>query len=383
VKKEITFTAVPNTQESVLQVILDAFEESHGIHVNLEFVEWETYRTDFVNMALQHKSGDVAMAGTPITSDLIGMNALRPFSLNELAAFGGQSAFLPSRWQSGIRPGSSQVWAVPWILDIRVIYYWRDMLAAASIDEATAFQTTAQFEKTLKSLQESGVEIPWVPYWERFAILHSVSSWIWAYGGNLFTPDGRKVIFHEGSALEGIKAYFKQLKYLPRGLPEISTSMQFNERKAAVMIGNAQAVDGDQSPQLGCAPMPGGSYVGGSDLMIWAHTRNETSSLQFVNYLSQINVLEALKGSGLLPLRLNHITQISDDPSPIRRTLARAALTGRTFPCVPMIGLLEDRLSQALFSVQQEIYNNPDVDIDALLRKRIVSLGNRTNVSLG
>lgn len=105
-KKEINLTTVAAIPDDLFRGLLDEFEVQSNVHVNLNIIGWETYRAEFVSIALQRRPVDVSLVGTPITSDLLGMNVLRPFSVDEINKLGGQAAFLPSRWQSGIRPGS-------------------------------------------------------------------------------------------------------------------------------------------------------------------------------------------------------------------------------------------------------------------------------------
>jgi ABC-type glycerol-3-phosphate transport system substrate-binding protein len=302
---------------------------------------------------------------------------------------GGEKAFLPSRWKAGIRPGDPNQWAIPIVVDPRVLYYRRDLLAKAGIAEEGAFTTSQDFARTVQRLHESGVKVPWLAGVDRFAVLHRVASLIWAHGGGIFAPDGRRVAFHEEEALDAMRLYFQMVQRY-RAVPESPEAMRqmLLDGKAAVIIENAFLLFTPAPPEIGCAPIPGGSYVGGSDLIIWNHTRNEYASLELVRYLTQPDVAaRLLPESYYLPARMDYLNELANRPDPIAATIGKAVLNGRTFPCVPMIGLIEDRLGTALYSIQQEILSNPPVDVDdrleKLLQQRIVSLGKRTNLSLG
>jgi multiple sugar transport system substrate-binding protein len=123
--------------------------------------------------------------------------------------------------------------------------------------------------------------------------------------------------------------------------------------------------------------------VGGCDLHIWKQTRAENASLELVRFLSRKDITHRILPYSLyLPPRLAELDEIAAEPGPHQAAVVQAALNGRTSPCVPMIGLLEDRLSFALLSIQQEILDNPNVNIDLLLQQRIIPLGRRTNISL-
>jgi len=382
-KKEILLTAVEAVEVQLLQSLLDEFEQDHNIRVQLQIVPWAHYRAEFVNIALHRQAGDVGLVGAPLTSDLIGMNALRPFSNLDIAGLGGAAAFLPPRWRSGIRPGEKAVWAVPWALDVRVLYYWRDLLAQADVDETLAFATAEGLAQACRRLQECGMAYPLGLSSERYSILHSVSSFIWAAGGDLFSPDGGQVIFHEAAGLAGMQAYFDLVRFVSPELQIWEDRAPFNDRQVAIIVGNGRPENDPIPDQLGCAPLPGASYVGGTDIIIWSHTRSDAAALELVRFFSQTRVQQRISAeTPLLSVRLNELEDLAARESAVLSGLARAALGGRSFPCVPMIGLLEDRLSLTLSQINQDLLVDPARNIAALLQTRVVPLGKRTNISL-
>jgi multiple sugar transport system substrate-binding protein len=382
-RKEITFATVPIASEAIILQVLEEFEARHNTHVNLQMVSWDQYRQDFTHTAVHRLAGDVAVTGTPATSDLIAMNALRPYTPGEIRSLGGESSFLPSRWRSGTRPGSSEIWAIPWIVDIRLFYYRKDRLAEAGIDEAEAFKSPQSVEQSIRQLKESGIEYPWMAYFDRFSVLHRIASWIWAFGGDLFTEDGKRAIFHEKEALEGMEAYFKLIQYLPETAKNQVGLELVQQGNIGLTIENAWGIHHDVLPEIGCAAVPGGSYVGGSDLIIWKHSRNEAGAMELIRFLSQYsNSKKLFQETFYLPAQVAELDVISKQPSHTAQPIVQAALNGRTFPCVPMIGLIEERLGQTLLTIQNMIMDNPDSDITSLLRQYIVPLGKRTNISL-
>lgn len=382
--KEITLNAVAIVSEATLRQALDAFEEQHHLYVNLIYCSWADYRQEFTNIALHHLPGDVAITGTPATSDLIAMNALRPFSKGEVALLGGEAGYLPSRWRAGMRPNDTNAWAIPFVVDPRILYYRRDLLAKAGVAEGDAFDTPQQLEQTIQRLHEAGITVPWFVEMSRFGMLHRVSSWIWAYGGDLFSPDSKRVTFHENEALEGMRAYFRLLRYVPADALSQDGRELLRTGRLGAIIENAFMLFNTAQAEIGCKPVLGASYVGGSDLVIWNHTRSESSAIELIRYLTRPDVAaRMLPESYYLPARMSDLKALSNRPDPYSVTIADAVFNGRTFPCVPMIGLIEDRLGTALLSIQQELLINPQADLEALLQQRIVTLGRRTNISLG
>lgn len=382
-KREITFNTIPICPEEVLREILDEFEAQYNTHVNLKIVPWDSYRQEFTDVILHNQPGDVGAGGAPVTSDMIGMNALRPFAPGEIQSLGGEEAYLPSRWRSGFRPGEAEMWALPWMVDLRILYYRRDLLAKAGINEAEAFETPQQMENAIRTMKAHGIEVPWLVPFEHYAAFHRVSSFIWAFGGDLFTPDGKLATFHEKEALDGMRAYFNLIRYIPTEYKNSNSQQMLLDGKAAVVIENAFALFNNLPPEIGAAPVPGGSYVGGVDLLVWKQTRSEKAGMELIRFLSRPDkTLQIGSHSNYLPPRLAELDELANQPGAHNNTIVQATLTGHTSPCVPMIGLLEDRLGFALLSIQEEILNNPDADIEQLLQQRIIPLGRRTNITL-
>ncbi len=381
--REITFACVPITSIDAIRELVSEFETQTGVKVNFVPVEWENYRSEMVSMALKRQPVDVCLTGTPVTSDLIGMNILRPFSLQEISSLGGEAAFLPSRWQSGMRPGKPEVWAIPWMVDARLLLYWKVDLAQAGINEAAAFTSISSLVKTIQTLHRQGHPQPWAGAHQRFGVLHAVSSFIWGMGGDLFTPDGREAAFHHPEALQGIYTFFDLAKLVNPQQRSFDSSESLRTHQCAIGIGAIYALRGHTSEEIGCVPMPGGSYLGGADLVIWNSTREERACLDLVRFLNNPGLqLDLGNRYGFLSPRLSDLTHINALLPTFGIELARTALTGRTYPCVPLIGLVEDRLSTLLFKLLQEVYAQPEQDVVSIVRPKIEALGNRINMTL-
>ncbi len=380
--REITLTVVPVGPQENVKSLLEQFELQTGIHVNMQWIEWGNYRRETVNFSLRKSHVDVSMVGMPVTSDLEGMNVLRPFLPHEITALGGASSFLPSRWQSGIRPGSPQVWAVPWCVDVRVLAYWRDMLDQAGIDETTAFTTHAQIEETVRKLSASGIANPWyIP--AGFQLMHAASSWIWAEGGDIFSPDGRRVVFHEKSAVRGLNAFFSLAPFANPSISSRGAAPLFSERQIAMTIHPASILEFENDPRMGAVPLPGGSYLGGVDLVIWGHTKDELACLELVRFLTQPGLLlDPNPFNNYQSPRMVDLDNSANWHTKPSLALRQAILTGRTYPCVAMVGLVEERLSMTLDQILKDIYDNPQANREELITARLEPLARRINISL-
>jgi multiple sugar transport system substrate-binding protein len=203
---EFTLNSHDEDALAVLRPALESFCKTRGI-TPIDFTEiaWDDAWNSLVRVALYRDGADVSEVGSTWVSSFVGMEALRPYRPPEIYKLGGAAAFLPSVWPSGSLIGDEQLWAVPWLCDTRVLFYWRDMLEQAGIDEATAFQSFEQLEQTLARLQASGIPTPWAVVTRHTAeTLYSLTSWIWGAGGDFMSEDGRRILLAEPEARAGL-----------------------------------------------------------------------------------------------------------------------------------------------------------------------------------
>src|ERR1051326_6369838 len=129
---EIEFSVMAESPDQI-QPLLDHFEAEHGIHVRLRLLVWNTAWSDLVKVALYRDVADVSEVGSTGLGDLIGMDALHPFSRKEILLLGGETAFLPEASRGGALATDPQQWAIPWLVGTRVLHYRRSLLARAGI----------------------------------------------------------------------------------------------------------------------------------------------------------------------------------------------------------------------------------------------------------
>jgi len=375
------------SSSAALPPLLKQFEAEHRVQVQVKVFSWETAWAEIVKMALYGDGPDVSEIGSTWVGSLISMNALRPFTGPELAQIGGPSAFLPSAWQTGSAPNASRMWAVPWLADTRFAFYRRDVLAQAGIDERTAFQTPGQFESALQRLQVGGVVRPWLaPTHRTLVTLHNVASWIWSAGGDFISSNGQATAFNEPAARAGLRAYFDLHRYLMPS-DQGHVDLPFLQGKIAVAMGGPTLFYNLASPvgdNLGIALPLGIPFVGGTNLVVWKHTRQANAAVELVRYLTSQEVQATYpQQATVLPVRTDVPLASPLAENPLYRFMNEGGKVGRTFPSVPLWGLVEDRLGVALFQIWSDILADPNADLEAVLGQHLDSLAQRLNTTLG
>ena len=380
---------------SDLRPLLDQFEAQYRCRVRVRVLPWETAWADLVKMALYGAGPDVSEVGTNWVGNLVAMSALRPFHPMELSALGGQAAFLDSAWQSGRVIGDQQVWAIPWLADTRLIYYRRDLLEKARVSTPAAFQSHQQLEQTLASLQASGVASPWVfPTLPTANTLHNMASWVWGAGGDFVSTQRKRTLFNEAPARAGIRAYLGLHRFLTpaaRGLDARQSDGLYQQGQVAMTISGPWLI----LPNLGQSPLsetiantgvalpPGVPFVGGSDLIIWKHTRRDKATLDLVRFLTSTAAQSShYSRVGLLPVRLDVLNASPFTDRLPQRVMSEGIKTGRSFPAFSAWGLIEDSLTTEIAHLWAALRSNPALDLDAAMIERLEPLARRLDLTL-
>lgn len=381
----------PNT--AGIQPLLDRFHAETGIRVRLRLLSWDNGWSDLIKVALYGDGPDISEIGSTWIGDLVAMEALRGFDAESISNLGGASYFLPASWRYTHLIRDNAVWAIPWFTGARLMFYRRSLFERAEIDPDRAFSNAASFEETLKRLQACQVGVPWtVPTGVTHTTFLNIASWIWGAGGDFVTPDGKRTMFAQPAALQGVRSYFALGKYLPvrvRHLNALQPDGQFlNDAETAVTMSGSwlfQAASASLLEDLGAALPPGPSFVGGSYLGIWKHSTRAEHARRLIHFLTRPPAqIEYSQVVGLLPVVPAALDEPPYSTNPVWQTVVRGLKSGRAFPVTRSWGLMEDRLVNALAGLWRDVLNDPSgVDLDAAMARRLEPLAQRLDLVLG
>ena len=221
--EEIEFSSMVGSYTTDKYPGITQFEAQSHIKVKEKRLLWMNAWQELLQVALYFKGPDISEIGTTWLGSLMGMEALRPFSPLEVRNLGGASAFSSASWESCHKPDETQILAIPYYLDLRLVYYRRDLLQKAGIDETTAFLTSYNFLETLHKLKASGVATPLAMdiLGESPRVIHNIASWIWESGGDFRSIDGHQVKLKDPKTLESIVSFYKLGQFLVPGTYEL------------------------------------------------------------------------------------------------------------------------------------------------------------------
>jgi multiple sugar transport system substrate-binding protein len=396
----IVFWHMPNgaTPAAAVQAEIAAFTQLYpDIQVEAQQVSWaEAFLR--IQTAVQGGEGpDVTQLGTTWVPGFTAMGGLREYTPQEVAAVGGETAFSAATWSTRGVAGTEVVSSIPWFSDVRALAYRSDVLAKVNLSPEMAFADMTSFEKSLRTIKESNPDIaPFVhPGRNDWNVWQNTAMFIWAYGGELLTPDGKTAAFNSPEAVAGISHFYS---LYGKGLTAVDTlelnSSQTEERfgqgLAATVITGSYVISSARTPaeqggwlsddakaNLAFAPIPtgpGGQYtfVGGSNLAILKSSKHQDAALKWVNFLlsydSQVRYGQAI---GMLPATLTGRSDPAFANDPLYSTLGKIALTGKTAPPIAQWGQVEPALQEGLVAMWDDVVvSNSPIPVD-LVQERM------------
>ncbi|MFN2153012.1 MAG: hypothetical protein ACK2T5_15510, partial [Anaerolineales bacterium] len=186
-------------------------------------------------------------------------------------------------------------------------------------------------------------------------------------------------------ALEALRAYFSLYRYMPKD------SIYFTQRNVAAIFAGPWMLStfsrlgfsDEEFSRIGVAVPPGPPFVGGTVLSIWQHTarsRLVDNAFKFIEFITQPEV--QIEYSPHSPTRQEAWDVLSKRGSPYYKTMRKALAMGRSFPAVPLWGMVEEKLKTSIALIWQDLFTNPDANVDLAIEKYLEPTVKRLNLSL-
>jgi multiple sugar transport system substrate-binding protein len=266
--------------------------------------------------------------------------------------------------------GRDGTWALPWFTEARAIYYRKDVLKKAGVDEKTAFTDWDAFRSTLekvkqvKSIGGEKIEPFGSPGKKAFDLVHHVMPFVWDAGGAELSADNKKSAIASPQAEQGLRFVADLLSsglYDKSQLERDGTQVenQFKGGRLAVwmggpwVLGSVERADDENwvkaaRENLGIAPMPAGpegkgyTFVGGSNLMMLKSSKNKDAAWALMKYLSQDQIQSDYAAKqGMFPSRIEP-QKLAGETSPNYASFFKAIQQGRTYAPIPQWGQIEN-----------------------------------------
>lgn len=370
------------------------YASAKRLKIEVDSIGWGESRHILGNYALYSKGPEISTTGMHLIPHLMNMNALQPFTPMDIQQIGGKDGFLESTWDIGV--SRNNVYAIPFTLDVRVIYYRKDVLAKAGVAEKEAFSSVEAMDATFQAIKASGHALPLaIPTQNELLVMQNVAMWVWGNNGSFMAEEGHETQFIFPESLAGIRNHYdvfgRALTPAAQNLSQLDCINEFIEGRAATIIAGPWLFHSIFSKQaapevienLGIESIPLPSFVGGQCLVLWRHAHSLIAARELIGHLVDESIqFKMFKNTGELPAKIS-LLKNSDFMAPeFAAAFIEGFETGRGFQAQYLWGLVEDRLSPAFHHLWQMYFENPDMNLETAISDFLTPLATRLDKML-
>jgi multiple sugar transport system substrate-binding protein len=365
--------------QGIIEETLSGFEAETGLSVHVTVLDWgEAWSRISAGIDKAH-GPDVLQLGSTWVSRLASQGKLAP--LDDSADVINPQRFLPAAWKSTGIEGDNTIYAVPWLLDVRVLVGNRRLLAEQGIT-ASDVATVEGFRRTLAKLRaahptRAGESVyPFaIPGKRDWNLPHNLAPWIWSQGGDFIgRVDGRwRSRLLDRATVIGLRTY---IGFVLDGLVNPISVREDNTRVSARFVHGEQvfavppsevilqsrvpaSMGGTRSLRAGqdgvvTFPIPAGpagsvAFVGGTDLAIPMIQAKNRDAIKLLLFLTRADNIEKYAGPIGFPADRQVLRARGKDP--LYADLAAQVENGRSYPGLPDWGKVEVLLVEMLGAV--------------------------------
>jgi len=314
-REALTFWALGREGEAVEQVLAGFRAEHPTLRLEVQQIPFSAAHEKLLTAIVGRSTPDVAQVGNTWIPELVALDALQPLDgwLTRVSVTRKENHF-PGIWATNTL--GEHLWGIPWYVDTRLLFYRKDLLARAGIQQPPRDWNEWLF--AMRRLKEIGTG----PY----AMFLPLDDWVplvaftWQQEGDLVGQDlePRFCDAPFRSALAFYLQLFREELAPVMGSAQVGNYYQrfadgwfamyitgpwnlgeFRQRLPAPM---ATAWDTAPLPAPAGKPYPGVSLAGGSSLVVFRRSRHKEQALELVAYLARPAVQVAFyRATGDLP----------------------------------------------------------------------------------
>jgi multiple sugar transport system substrate-binding protein len=331
----LRFWAMGREGEVVTELIRDFESENPDIRVDVQQLPWSAAHEKLLTAFVGRSTPDLAQLGNTWISEFAAIRALQPLPPRPAAPASAATApdstgFFRGIWRTNLVDGVC--YGIPWYVDTRVLFYRKDILAAAGYDSIPA--TWEGWRAAMQAIRRHGGA-------DRYAIFLPINEWLAPVvlglqaGSTLLADEATHGAFR---GAEFRRAFDFLLGLYRDGLaPPVSNNEIANMYQEFARGYFAMHITGPWNlgefrrrlpPELqdawGTAPLPGPtpgvpgvSTAGGSSLVLFRESKHQEAAWRLVTYLSRPDVqLRFFELTGDLPARTEAWTdpRLASDP---------------------------------------------------------------------
>lgn len=392
-KRDLNFWVLPNagfSTRAVLQPLISEFERKWpDVQIRLTVHPWSLGWDRLMEVIKGRYLGpipDVVQVGTTWVATLSYLGALEKIpSAKVLPGNDKMSAYI---WDPGSQNEADEnLFCVPWFIDVRVLYYRRDIFDAIKIrpeilhDWKGFYQACLEIQKYLRrSGPVSKIIAPLaIPGQKPGVLMHDLAPWVWGAGGTFCSDDLTQAKLSEEEAITGCDFYFDLINQgfmpIPDGhLPQGNFftghyAMQFSGSWPAETYLNPrwehsvpEVANGFAVTLFPAGPQGRYTFLGGSNLGVTSMSPNKDLAWEFIQFLTDPSrQLAHAQAIGSLTARLTSMEQLFERYPTVKKTFWDSFGQARRLPRLIPLGSVEQIVykmgARLLSSIRKGDYN--------------------------
>ena len=277
------------------------FEQEHpDIRIEVQSIPWSAVHEKLITAVAGGTQPDMCQLGNTWMPEFHAMRALAPLdSFVATSPIINEENYFPGSWATNVFSGKT--YGVPWYVETRCLYYRTDLLAEVGFPHGP--QDWDELYQAVRRLarDDNGEGKP-----DRFGMTLQVNQWehilffTWGAGGRILRDDLETPAVTSPEAVEAWRYY---MRFFEEGLVPIESGLLTNIFHAfdtgyyAMFISgpwmmthianNCPNIVGKWDVALLPKYRTRDSWAGGSNLVIFRKSRNQTKAWRFVEYLSR------------------------------------------------------------------------------------------------
>lgn len=363
----------PDPQRGMEKLVKGFELENPGIDVEVTVLDWGSAWTKITTAATSRSGPDLIQLGSTWTAAVTEMGAL--VSLDSLMlAIGGGQMFASAAMESARPRASDSVTSLPWFLDVRPMFYRKDVLAKLGIDKDSIgnwnqFTQVMERIRRLKPVIEGQTILPLgYPGKNDWNVIHNMAPWIWGAGGDFLDPSATQSRIASPESIRGILQYlsfvragYNEVRNLEKNTAQVSSD--FDEGRLAFWLdATTKTIYLDRPQVLGgsgksaaarnyaCLLPPTAPdsakaryFIGGSNLAIFRFSKHPIEAMRLMEYLvARPDVqLQMSRASGFLPALQSSYDLPYFRESDNRQVFLQMVQQGQPYPAVHYWGEIE------------------------------------------
>jgi multiple sugar transport system substrate-binding protein len=387
----LRFWAMGREGELVEELVRDFESANPDIRIEVQQIPWSAAHEKLLTAFVGGSTPDLAQLGNTWIAEFVALQALEPLS-SRIAASPAveQTSYFDGIWDTNVIDG--EPYGIPWYVDTRVLFYRRDILAAAGYDSMPG--SWREWRAALHAVKSHVGP-------DRYAIFLPVNEWTQPVilglqtGSPLLAANATRGAFGESafaSAFDFYNELFREKLAPPVSNNEISNLYQEFARGYFAMVVTGpwnlgefrRRLPAELADAWSVAPLPGPggaaagvSLAGGASLVLFRRSEHHEAAWKLIEFLSDPEQQRRFyEMSGDLPARREawQGTALLDDPR--TRAFWEQLQRVRATPKIPEWEQIAYRVQErAEAAVRGRMSNEEalrvlDDEVDRILEKR-------------